>query len=87
MLETYTIPQIREAVDYATGDDGLRSREVIKILKTGKNSQRETNLQLIEKMQELEQNIINVDAKYKIKYNEIMLILEQEVLDVSTSNK
>ena len=30
----YTVEEIREAVDIATGDDGFRSKEVISILKT-----------------------------------------------------
>ena len=33
-------------------------------------------IKLINKIDSLEQKIINVDAKYKFKYNEIMLILE-----------
>lgn len=90
MLETYTIPQIKEAIDIALGDDGFRSKEIIEILRLEHkdlNVSEGTALQLIEKMQELEQNIINVDAKYKMKCNEIFLILEKELLNVSTSNK
>ena len=34
MLETYTLPQIKEAVDIAIGDDGFRSKEVCAILET-----------------------------------------------------
>ena len=34
MLETYTLPQIKEAVDIAIGDDGMRSKEVIAILES-----------------------------------------------------
>ena len=30
----YTVEEIREAVDIATGDDGFRSKEVISILET-----------------------------------------------------
>ena len=45
-------------------------------------SKREKNdiLLLIEKVQELEQNIINIDAKYKFKINEIMLMCEKEFI-------
>ena len=38
MLETYTLPQIKEAVDIAVGDDGNRSEEVIEILKQSEKS-------------------------------------------------
>ena len=78
MLETYTISQIKEAVDIAIGDDGFRSKEVIEILRLDNEefqsmeSHKKTLLQIIKKMQALEQNIINVDAKYKIKHNEIL---------------
>ena len=96
MLETYTLPQIKEAVDIAIGDDGFRSKEVIEILKLEKKERieldRNSTLQLIDKMQELEQNIINVDAKYKKKINEIMFLIEpppssQELIDKSKDNK
>ena len=33
--KTFTLAQIREAVDIVTGDDGFRSREVLSILKAG----------------------------------------------------
>jgi hypothetical protein len=86
MLETYTLPQIKQAVDIAVGDDGMRSEEVIDILKndnftinTELENKEELELsvsQLIDKIEQLEQSIINIDAKYKIKINEIMLMFE-----------
>ena len=44
MLETYTLPQIKEAVDIAVGDDGFRSEEVIEILKQSEKSRYEDTL-------------------------------------------
>jgi hypothetical protein len=86
MLETYTLPQIKQAVDIAVGDDGMRSEEVIDILKndnftinTELENKEELELsvsQLIDKIEQLEQSIINIDAKYKMKINEIMLMFE-----------
>lgn len=35
-------------------------------------------LKIIDKLDELEQKIINLDAKYKFKVNEIMLMLEEK---------
>ena len=70
----YTEKQIREAVDITIGDDGFRSKEVIEILRLDnvdvkeiEDTHTETILQLIDKQMELEQNIINVDAKYNLK--------------------
>jgi hypothetical protein len=90
MLETYTIPQIKEAVDIAIGDDGFRSKEVIEILRLDhikeygtENDMRKMQEDLIE----FRQSLINIDAKYKMKCNEIFLILEKELLNASTSNK
>ena len=81
----FKLEEIQEAVDIAVGDDGMRSKEVIEILKQhrehGNNEENLKLLQLIKKMEELEQSIINVNAKYKIKYDEIMLILEQNILN------
>ena len=88
MLETYTLPQIKEAVDIAVGDDGNRSEEVIEILKQSEKSRyedtldrvRETKMlditKLEEKVIDIQQQIVNIDAKYKFKLNEIHLILE-----------
>ena len=45
-------------------------------------------LRLVDKVEQLEQNITNVDAKYKFMYNEIMLVYEQDrSKDASKSNK
>jgi len=65
----YNENQIREAVDIAIGDDGMRSKEVIEILRMEEieDTHTETILKLIDKQMELEQNIINVDAKYNLK--------------------
>ena len=65
----YDEKQIREAVDITIGDDGFRSKEVIEILRLEEieDSHTETILKLIDKQMELEQNIINVDAKYNLK--------------------
>ena len=65
----YNENQIREAVDIAIGDDGMRSKEVIEILRMEEieDAHTETLLKLIDKQMELEQNIINVDAKYNLK--------------------
>jgi len=65
----YNEKQIREAVDYTIGDDGFRSKEVIEILRMEEieDTHTETILKLIDKQMELEQNIINVDAKYNLK--------------------
>lgn len=90
MLETYTLPQIKQAVDIAVGDDGMRSEEVIDILKndnftinTELENKEELKLsvsQLIDKIEQLEQSIINIDAKYKMKCstNEVMLMIESK---------
>ena len=69
MDKTYTKEQIQYAVDVATGDDGFRGKEVIEILRLEEieDSHTETILKLIDKQMELEQNIINVDAKYNLK--------------------
>jgi hypothetical protein len=93
-MKAYTVSQIINAVDCVIGDDGFRSEEIIKILeldfKPYREWQPETEsiktdiLKLIEKQQELEQNIINVDAKYKFKVNEIMLMCEKEFIGLDT---
>ena len=80
MLEAYTLPQIIKAVDIAIGDDGMRSKEVAEILKKTDWDDLTTEvtvhdikgdvLKLIDKVEELEQKIINLDAKYKMKINE-----------------
>jgi len=69
----YTEKQIREAVDIAIGDDGFRSKEVIQILRMEEieDTHTETILKLIDKQMELEQNIINVDAKYNLKFKNL----------------
>ena len=65
----YDEKHIREAVEITIGDDGFRSKEVIEILKMEeiKDAHTETILKLSDKQLELEQNIINVDAKYNLK--------------------
>ena len=74
----YTEKQIREAIDITIGDDGFRSKEVIEILRLDnvdvkeiEDTHTETILQLIDKQMELEQNIINVDAKYNLKFKNL----------------
>ena len=69
----YTEKQIREAVDITIGDDGFRSKEVIQILRMEEieDTHTETILKLIDKQMELEQNIINVDAKYNLKFKNL----------------
>jgi len=74
----YNEKQIREAVDITIGDDGFRSKEVIEILRLDnvdakeiENTHTETILKLIDKQMELEQNIINVDAKYNLKLKKL----------------
>lgn len=48
------------------------------------NSLRHDVIKLCDKMDKLEQKIINLDAKYKFKTNEIMLCLEDK--DASNTN-
>jgi len=78
MVKKYSLAAIKEAVDIAIGDDGMRSKEVIEILKLegeGLITDSEVEVhdvigdvrKLIEKQMELEQNIINVDAKFDRK--------------------
>ena len=69
----YNEKQIREAVDITIGDDGFRSKEVIEILRMEEieDTHTETILKLIDKQMELEQSIINVDAKYNLKFKEL----------------
>ena len=93
MLEVYTLPQIKEAVDIAIGDDGFRSKEVVEILKTMDREKSLTVndikgdvLKLIHNVDSLEQRIINIDSKYKLKFNEVMLILE-EITNERKNNK
>jgi len=40
MKDKYTIEEIKNAVDIAIGDDGMRSAEVIEILKHEKENER-----------------------------------------------
>ena len=42
------------------------------------NNIKHDTLKLIVKLEELEQKVININAKFKFKINEIMLILESE---------
>ena len=80
--EKYTKPQIKEAVDIAIGDDGFRSKEVIEILEVDNDPEEPVKvhdtlgdiidikadlLKLFLKCDEIEQNIVNVDAKYERK--------------------
>ena len=45
-------------------------------------------LRLVDKVEQLEQSITNVDAKYKFMYNEIMLMYEKDGSNhVSKNNK
>jgi len=91
MVKKYSLAAIKEAVDIAIGDDGMRSKEVIEILKLEGEGlvadpidiakdevwipEDEVEVhdlkgdvrKLIEKQMELEQNIINVDAKFDRK--------------------
>ena len=90
-MKSYTVSQIISAVDCVIGDDGFRSKEVIEILKLDfkpyrpdAESVRTDILKLIQKQEELEQNIINIDAKYKFKVNEIMLMCEKEFIGLDT---
>jgi len=39
MKDKYTIEEIKNAVDIAIGDDGMRSKEVIEILKHEKENE------------------------------------------------
>ena len=40
MKEKYTIKEIKNAVDIVIGDDGMRSKEVIEILKQEKKNEK-----------------------------------------------
>ena len=79
----YSLEQIRESVDWAIGDDGHRSNEVIEILKNTKeynmqpkriiNSMKvkvieEDLLKVFDKIDDLEQMIYNQGAKNRDNY-------------------
>ncbi len=74
-LKTYSPEMVRTAVDIVIGDDGFRSKEVIDILDNWDNKEepvvihdaKNDILKLIDKVDSLEQNIINIDAKYNRK--------------------
>ena len=111
----YTLKQIRQAVDLAIGDDGLRGDEVVSIL-TSWNKYHEDGepttadefneaqdsvkiydirkdvITLVEKIESVEQSLLNIDAKYKKKINEIMFLIEpppssQKLINKSKYNK
>ena len=80
----FNLREIKEAVDWATGDDGFRSKEVLEILKQmkeGNNMQpkriinsmkvkviEEDLLKVMDKIDELEQMIYNQGAKNRDNY-------------------
>lgn len=97
----YTLKEIKEAVNMAVGDDGLRGEEVVSILideyNTGDDNVKVHDLSsdmstIIKKVESIEQSLLNIDAKYKKKINEIMFLIEpppsfQELMIKSKNNK
>tara|TARA_B100000029_G_C17076682_1_gene778963 strand:- start:113 stop:418 length:306 start_codon:yes stop_codon:yes gene_type:complete len=88
MVKKYSLAVIKEAVDTATGDDGLRSEEVVELLdkeiiadpididkdeawipedEVKVHDSKADILKLIDKVDELEQKIVNIDAKFDRK--------------------
>ena len=76
MVKKYSLAVVKEAVDIATGDDGLRSKEVVDLLEKEivvdseevvVHDLKGDVLRLIDKVDELEQKIVNVDAKFDRK--------------------
>ena len=80
----FNLREIKEAVDWATGDDGFRSNEVVEILKQMKEEKdmqppkvisklkvemiMKDLLKLIDKVEDLEQIVINQGAKQRDNY-------------------
>ena len=94
MVKKYSLAAIKEAVDIAIGDDGMRSKEVIEILKLegeGLITDSEVEVhdvigdvrKLIEKQMELEQNIINIDSKFDRKLD----IMRKSIVKCSCKSK
>lgn len=94
MVKKYSLAAIKEAVDIAIGDDGMRSKEVIEILKLeGEGLVTDSEVEvhdlkgdvrkLIEKQMKLEQNIINVDAKFNMKLD----LMRKSIVKCSCKSK